>query len=349
VSDPDPQLVELGRRLQRHFRWAERAWRWVPASLRPRAAALVGRTFTPDLPEAHRIWMGLQAYAGCSDAVAHELLARYFSSQGLFAAEIHDYPRLDAEWARAQVRCDDRELLAEVVRSGGLVLTYHSFHHNKLGAFLGWSGAKVYGIAGTEDNSPLKPWTGRYIRLLNGGSEAGFGGGRYLFTDDLRGTLRESRAALARGDVLVSLADNISDAPTAVPADIAGRRLRVATGVIDLALEAKAPITLAIFYSDLNGGHRCRLRRVEAPADAAEVVKVYIEQLHAWTRDDMHAWQGWGWWDHIAFTPGEEPQGLERQASAPVRFAASRPPLSLAQRLLLWADAIERRVRPPRP
>jgi hypothetical protein len=63
----------------------------------------------------------------------------------------------------------------------------------------------------------------------------------------------------------------------------------------------------------------------------------------------MHAWQGWGWWDHIAFTPGEEPQGLERQASAPVRFAASRPPLSLAQRLLLWADAIERRVRPPRP
>lgn len=342
---PDEQLAQLGRRLLRHFRWAERAWKWSPPGKRARVAALVGRTFSPDLPEAHRIWLALQTFTHSSDADAHFWLDRYFSAQGIFAAEIHDYPALDADWARNAVRCDERDVLAQVVREGGLVLTYHSFQHNRLGAFLGLSGVPVYGIAGTEDNSPLKPWTGRYIRLLNGGSESCFGGGRYLFTDDLRGTLRETRAALQRGDVVVSLADNISDAPTAVPVDILGRRLRVATGVIDLAIEAQAPITLALFYSDLQGGHRCRLKRLAPTREAADVVRQYIEQLIEWCRNDVHAWQGWGWWDHMAFTPGLEQQGLEKQSTAPQRFAASKPAPSAAQRVLLAVDAVEQRLR----
>jgi lauroyl/myristoyl acyltransferase len=344
----DNHLTQLGRRLLRHFRWAERAWRWAPPESRARAGALVGRTFSPDLPEAHRIWAALQEFTNSSDKEAHFWLARYLSSQGVFAAELHNYPTLDPQWARTQVRCDERDMLDTVVKQGGLVLTYHTFHHNRLGAFLGLSGARVYGIAGTEDNSPLKPWTGRYIRALNGGSERCFGGGRYLFTDDLRGTLRESRAALRRGDVLISLADNISDSPTAVPVDLIGRRLRIATGVIELALECGAPITLALFFSDLRGGHRVRLRRLDV-ADAAAVAQTYIDQLLAWCRDDVHAWQGWGWWDHIAFTPGTESRGIERQASAPSRFAASRPWPSPAQCLLRAADWAEQCVRPLRP
>ena len=345
----DPELALLGRRLLRHFRWAERAWRWSPPKWRHRAAALVGRTFSPDLPEAHRIWMALQAFTQCSDEQAHLWLERYFSSQGLFAAELHGYPALDAQWAREQVRCDERDVLDAVARDGGLLLTYHSFHHNRLGAFLGLSGARVFPIAGTEDNSPLKPWTGRYIRLINGGSEALMGGGRYLFTDNLRALLQDSRAVLKRGDLLASLADNISDSPTAVPVDILGRRLRLATGAIDMALQAGVPITLALFYSDLKGGYRCRLRRLEATSDAAVVAHAYIDQLLAWCRDDVHAWQGWGWWDHIAFTPGQEAHGLERQSTAPARFAASQPAPSLAQRVLRIADAIEQRLRPLGP
>ncbi|MES2940919.1 MAG: hypothetical protein V4864_24785 [Pseudomonadota bacterium] len=341
-------LAQTGRRLLRHFRWAERAWRLAPQR-RVAAARLVGRTFSPDLPEAHRIWLALQAFAQCSDAEAHRLLAQYFSSQGLFAAELHDYPKLDAQWARDGVRCDERDALAAVVRAGGLVLTCHSFHHNRLGAFLGLSGARVYGIAGTEDNSPLKPWTGRYIRLLNGGSESCFGGGRYLFTDDLRGTLRESRAALRRGDVLVSLADNISDSPTAVPVDLLGRRLRVATGVIELALEQQAPITLAVFYSDLQGGHRCRLTRLDGGMTPEAVVHTYIGQLLAWSRDDIHAWQGWGWWDHIGFPPEPDPADVERHTTARQRYLASRPAPGAAQLLLRALDAGERLVRPLRP
>jgi hypothetical protein len=341
-------LAQTGRRLLRHFRWAERAWRLAPER-RVRAAALVGQTFSPDLHEAHRIWLALQAFAGCGDREAHALLARYFSSQGLFAAELHDYPKLDARWAREEVRCDERDALADVVRKGGLVLTYHSFHHNRLGAFLGLSGARVYGIAGTEDNSPLKPWTGRYIRLLNGGSESCFGGGRYLFTDEMRSTLRESRAALRRGDVLVSLADNISDSPTAVPIDILGRRLRVATGVIELALQQQAPITLAIFYSDLRGGHRCRLAPLAGIRQPADVVQAYVRQLLAWCGEDVHAWQGWGWWDHIAFAPDPDPAALERHGTARQRYLASRPAPSPAQLLLRALDAGEELVRPIRP
>jgi lauroyl/myristoyl acyltransferase len=344
----DDQWTPVGRRLLRHFRWAERAWRWTPQPWRQRTAALVGRTFSPDLDDSVRIWHALQTFTQCSDQQAHVWLARYFASQGIFAADLHGYPSLDAHWAEHKVRCDDREVLGRL-GEGGLLLTYHSFHHNRLGSFLGLSGARVFAIAATEDNSPLKPWTGGYMRKINGGSEALFGGGRYVFTDNLRGLLRDSREVLRRGDLLASLADNYSDSPTAAPVDLLGRRMRIATGSIELALEAGVPITLALFYSDLRGGYRCRLRRLEGMTDSAEVARVYMEQLLAWCADDPHAWQGWAWWDHMPFTPGLEAQGLERQATAPARYAASLPRRTLAQRILLKLDALELKVRPLSP
>lgn len=342
----DPAVRELGVRLRRHFRWAERAWRWMPPARRSAAAAFVGQTFSPDLADAPRIWFGLRTVAGCSDREAHALLARYYASQGLFATELHDYPGLDAEWARTRVACDNPEALAALRAGGGMALTYHSFHHNRLGAYLGLSGMKVYGIAATEDNSPFKPWTGRYIRALNGGSESCFGGGRYLFIDDLRATIKECRGAFARGDVVVTLADNISGAPGALPVEMMGRQLPMATGMIELAVEAGAPITLALFYSDLRGGHKCRLRRLPAGLSVREVADVYIQQLLAWTREDPHAWQGWAWWDAMPFTPGTEERGAAARTEASQRFPLDVAPAPFARRLLRLADRIETRLRP---
>ncbi len=342
-------IIEHARRQQRFFRWAERAQRWLPRSVWPRAAEAVGRHFSAELPEALKIWQGLQQFTGCSDGDAHRLLAQWYANQGANGIELHDYPRLDAAWAREQVRCDDAAVLAQLVARGGLVLTYHSHHHNRLGAFLGLSGTKVWGIAATEAQSPWKPWTGRWVRLINGGSERCFGGGRYLYTDQMRELLVASRAAFERGETVVTLADNPSDSPSAAAVDMAGRTLPVATGMIELAIGADAPITFALFYSDLVGRHRCRLALAPSTQDATLVAQAYLQQLQRWLGDAPHAWQGWAWWADLAARAPANPVWQAQAASAAQRYAASLPPPGWKGRLFGALGALESRLMPPRP
>lgn len=348
MTSLDPAIVAHARRLQRFFRWGERV-HGLPTRFRPRGAALIGKVFTPDMPDEVRIWRAMQSVTGCDEREAHGLLARWLANQGAWAVELHDYPVLDARWARDRVDCDDRPLLAQVVARGGLMLTYHSHHHNRLGAFLGLSGTRVWGVAGTEDASPYKPWTGRYIRRINGGSEALFGGGRYLFTDQMRALLRESRRALGAGETVVTLCDNPSDSPTAIPVELLGRRLRVATGMIDLAVEVGAPVHFAIFYSDLAGGHRCRIAQAEAPLTAEHIVQQYAAYLNRWALDDIQAWQGWAWWHHIAPLNPVAEAGTESIEASTVRYLASRPRRGALELALRVLARVEQRIWPPRP
>lgn len=321
-------IVAHAQRQRRHFQWCEAARRWLPQRWHARAAAAMAREFSPELPEALKIWSGLRQFTGCSDVDAHRLLAQWYANQGAFALELHDYPGLDAGWARERVHCDERDVLAQLAARGGLVLTYHSHHHNRLGAFLGLSGAKVWGIAATEENSLWKPWTGRWVRLINGGSESHFGGGSYLFTDQMRNLLVRSRHALRHHETVVSLCDNASDQAGAVVVDCFGRSLPVATGMIDLALASGAPVSFALFYSDLRGGHRCRLALAPAGADAAGIARAYIEQLVEWLKPDPYAWQGWTWWHDLPETRPGSAGGVPHSEATAARYAASQAPPS---------------------
>ena len=350
VSTPD-WVVAHARAQQRMFRWGERAHRWLPRRLHPRASALIGQVFSPELPQAVKIWSALQQFTQCSDAQAHEWLARWLANQGALAIELHDYPQLDANWARHEVHCSEgeRDVLADIAARGGLVITCHSHHHNRLGAFLGVSGTAVWGIAGPEETSLWQPWTARYVRKINGGSEAHFGGGRYLFIDDMRGLLRESRAALQRGETVVNLADGPQDSPTAVPVELAGRRLDMARALIDLAVDVGAPVRFAMFYSDLQGRHRCRLASASPNIGAGDVAHEYAAQLMRWCADEPYAWQGFAWWDDLPFIaePGAALQA--RRADAQQRFAASRPSPTWALRAMHGLGSAELRFAPPQP
>lgn len=347
-------VVAHARRQQRHFRWAEWAHRCVPRRWHARAAVLVANAFSPELTEAAKIWRGLVSFTGCSDEQGHALLKLWYANQGQFAMALHDYPRLDARWARERVDCDDRALLAELASNGGLVLTVHSQHHNRSGAFFGLSGTCVWGIAATEENSLWKPWTARWVRLVNGGSESHFGGGTYLFTDELRTLLKKSREGLQRGQTVVTLADNDSGSETgSARVNVAGRALRVATGMIELAQEVGAPITFALFHGDLRGGYRCRLAR---PRDAgrglapADVAQAYMDQLMAWCRDTPWAWQGWMWWDDLPpFDPTRAAAVDAERAALLGRYDASRPAPGFTARLLERLGGWQQRLSPSSP
>jgi lauroyl/myristoyl acyltransferase len=347
--DTPAWVVDHARRQQRHFAWCEAAWRWLPQALHPRAAGLIARQFSPELPEAAKLWRGLQHFTQCSEAAAHHFLGQWYANQGAFAIELHNYPRLTAAWARDEVACSERAVLARIVAEGGLVLTCHSHHHNRLGAWLGLSGTPVWGIAATEKNSLWKPWTARWVRLINDGSQSRFGGGSYLFTDEMRSLLKASRAALNNKQTVVTLADNPSDHPAAVPTAFAGRTLPVATGMIELALEAGAPIWLALITSDLAGRHRVRLAAAPAGQGAAAVAQAYIAQLQGWLHEAPYAWQGWVWWDDLPPADGNTAALEAWRSQQQARYEASLPAPGWKARWLRRAGQWQMRLSPPRP
>jgi lauroyl/myristoyl acyltransferase len=141
----------------------------------------------------------------------------------------------------------------------------------------------------------MAPYTGRFIRIINGQSEAKFGGGRYLFTDEPRNLLRGLREAFASGHGVVNICDNPAPAGEYPPVHFLGRRFHVGAGVLEMALAQSVPITMAILYPDLRGGFELRLKSVPEGQGVHEVLQEYFDFLAEIVRQHPWAWQGWQW------------------------------------------------------
>ncbi len=269
----------------------------LPRRLKRRLALRLGRHFSPyrrDLPKALR---GLHEGLGLPAPAVRAAANLWLGSHGLFALSLFDWGR-NPRWGEPVLHGlmpETQATLKTLVRTGGLVLTFHSFHHNALGVVLGDAGTRVYGIAATEKNSPEAPYTGRFMRLINGGSEAHFRGGRYLFTDEMKNLVRGVREAFAGGHSVVTLSDNPVPAAEGTPVAFLGKRFCVGGGVVALAREAGVPVYFALLYPRPEGGYRLALQAAGPVTDVATTLQAYFGFLDRELRVAPWAWQGWAW------------------------------------------------------
>jgi len=149
-----------------------------------------GRMASPYVEDRAQLELSYVQAFGATPQVAKELTDQWLASHGLFATSIFSYKRMSPEWVQQYVKIEKPDVMKSLQDQGGLVLSYHSHHHNTLGIVLGQSGVPTWGVAATEKASPMAPYTGRFMRIINGESEARFGGGKYLFTDEPRNLLR---------------------------------------------------------------------------------------------------------------------------------------------------------------
>jgi lauroyl/myristoyl acyltransferase len=288
------------RRFFRGAQWISR----LPGSA-VRLSRRWGRWASPyavDLSELVRAYThAFHATPEVAQALAHQWLA----SHGLFGVSIFSYHRMDPDWVQSHVQVDQPLVLQTLRQQGGLVLTYHSHHHNTLGIVLGQSGVPTWGVAATEKASPFAPYTGRFMRIINGQSEAKFGGGRYLFTDEPRKLLRGLREAFVARNAVVSLCDNPMPENGSPPVRFMGRSFHVGAGVVEQALAQGAPITLALLYPDLRGAYRLHLKSLPSNLSVPEVLQTYFDFLTQAVLQAPWAWQGWHWYNGLALTPPE--------------------------------------------
>jgi lauroyl/myristoyl acyltransferase len=206
---------------------------------------------------------------------------------------------MSPEWVKQRVQIDRLEALHSLQAQGGLVLSYHSHHHNTLGIVLGQSGVTTWGVAATEKASPMAPYTGKFMRIINGDSEAKFGGGKYLFTDEPRNLLRGLKHAFASQHAVVSICDNPSPIEDEAPAFFRGKQFHVGAGVVAMALEHQVPITLAILYPTLLGGYELKLMQLKNCTTVSEVLQSYFDFLADIVLQTPWAWQGFHWFSGL--------------------------------------------------
>ncbi len=293
----DPAQRRFAKASRRLFQGAE-ILHGLPISERYKTvfARILGYGLSPYRADLPKVMLGFQQGLKRSEAEARILCRAWLASHGLFALSLFDFRIRDADWARSAVHVDHPEVLAEVIRRGGLVLTYHSFHHNALGIVLGQLGSAVYGVAATEKNNPMAPYIGRFLRIINGDSEARFGGGRYLFTDEPRTLIEGVRNALAGGHSVVTLCDNPNLPGPVPPVTVMGRQISVGSGVLALAQTARASVTFALLYPDLRGKFHLALEDAGVIGDLHITAQAYFHFLERQLAIAPWAWQGWAWW-----------------------------------------------------
>lgn len=236
-------------------------------------------------------------------ALPHDLVdiswRNWLNSNVRFVLDFLNYGALDASWLKREVVIENPELLASLRRSGGLLLTYHTHHQNTLCCALGLGGIKISAIAASPEVSPLFPFIGRWAQRVNSDSVKHFGGGSYLFTDNLRALLRATRKILAEGDVVLCLCDFHQPklgAPSG--ARLFDRFISPPTGTIDLAVKHGAPVYAAMF-APINGRLVLQLKRLDASGGAVSIVAGYFSFLESSILTNPACWQGWEWFEDL--------------------------------------------------
>ena len=259
-----------------------------------------GRMASPYVADRAQLELSYVQAFGATHQVAKELTDQWLASHGLFATSIFSYKHMNPEWVQQHVTIDKPEVMQSLQAQGGLVLSYHSHHHNTLGIVLGQSGVATWGVAATEKASPMAPYTGRFMRIINGQSEAKFGGGKYLFTDEPRNLLRGLKQAFSIQHAVVSICDNPVPQGDDAPLGFRGKQFFVGGGVVEMAIAQNVPITLALLCPDLRGGYELRLQALPSGLSSHQVLQAYFDFLSECVAQMPWAWQGWHWYSGLS-------------------------------------------------
>lgn len=293
----DPKELEFALASRRFFQGAQ----WLSRLPGPqvRLSRRWGRLASPYVADRALLELSYIQAFGASAQLAKDLTNQWLASHGLFARSIFSYQHMSPEWVKQKVQIDRPEALQSLQAQGGLVLSYHSHHHNTLGIVLGQSGVTTWGVAATEKASPMAPYTGKFMRIINGDSEAKFGGGKYLFTDEPRNLLRGLKHAFASQHAVVSICDNPSPIEDEAPVFFRGKQFHVGAGVVAMALEHQVPITLAILYPTLLGGYELKLMQLKNCTTVSDVLQSYFDFLADIVLHTPWAWQGFHWFSGL--------------------------------------------------
>lgn len=299
-----PSFSDFANRYRRFLDLLTLVDRLSPSFAKDFISRWLGRFASPYRLHAGQILEAMEVGLGLSTQQASIAWRLWRESHGQFCLSVLHFPKWTPSLLQHGVVSTDTEILRRAASTGGLLLTYHSHHHNSLFCLFGFAGARVSVLAASEEGSPLFPAIGHYIHRVNRGSALHFGGGDYLFTDNLRSLVKVVKAEFDAGALVCSLCDFPGGQKSYA---FLGRLVAPPTGAITLALKQRVPIYTAILYGGYGKKPVLRVCEIDCARGESGVLVQYFNFLTQVVRQAPSAWQGWDWF--LEFPPA--PRGAE--------------------------------------
>jgi len=288
------QFNELHRRFWRCITWVHRAP--LPRKFKRTLASIISERYSPWAYDQGTVAHYFETLLQMSPKDAQTNARRWAQNHGDLALLAYRYDSLDAHWLKTQVDINDRSLFTQVCRDGGIVLTFHTLHHYTLFVALGLGGARQNVVAASESNAPDAHYVRPYMRMLNEGCVAHFGGGRLLFTDQKRVLLEGVDQTINAGYCLGLLCDNPYPHLGLEPIRLFNRQVQIGRGVLKRAKSSGCPpVYAAIMYAKPDGRYQINLTSLGLLVDEQVTLQGYFSFLEEQLQLTPWIWQGWSW------------------------------------------------------
>lgn len=243
---------------------------------------------------------GLAIVPGAATGLARRHLRRHVL--GYFRSR--RYARIAGDWWRRAVRIEDaQEVLPQLLREGGLVLTSHVPEYHLLAVMLGQArqaqgtAGGVFPVVMAEHLSPFHAVIGDYLSRLHEDTARHFNAGGYVFIEPGASRKNDVAKLLETSAIVVALNDNYNP-QSAVQSKFFGRAFGVRGGSVRIALEARRPIYYAWWQAGMpDAAYRLRLIRLYGETPEA-LLGEYLHQLATDVRAAPDVWDGWAWLRH---------------------------------------------------
>lgn len=300
ASRMPPELIAFAKR----YLWLSRSLRiwkfFAPEGFRPAWLFALGRWISPYQVYREKVLASLRREY--PDQPIQPLWRRWLDNHIRFVLDFLGYTALNSDWVERSVAIESPECLDELRQTGGLLLTYHMHHQNTLCCVLGTKGIKISAIASPPEDSPLFlafPALGRWAKKVNEDSAKLFSGGSYIFTNNVRKLVRQTREELSKHHVVLCLCDiNVPDKGKATRTPLLNREISPPTGTIELTIKLGAPIYLAYLVLQ-EEKLRLSLKKLDASDDIAVITKEYFSYLESFLQIAPWSWQGWEWYGSL--------------------------------------------------
>ena len=290
-------MVLFGKRYRRFLRVFERLASLCPPGAYPRLLFLIGRWLNPYQERKPEIVRAFRS--ALPDRLTEKLWLDWLDSHIRFVLDFFSYKALGTDWVKRNVVVSSPELLDELRSTGGLLLGYHTHHQNTLGCVLGLHGIPTWFIAAPPRISPLYPFVGAWDLRVNAESAKHFGGGGYLFTDDIPRLLEDTGNILDGHGVIECLCDFNRARPRAQSGvALFDRQISPPTKIIELAVARGAPVFVAMFAPDAEK-LSLKMVRLDTTSGINAIIADYIAFLESNIRATPSCWQGWDWFNDL--------------------------------------------------
>lgn len=272
----------------------------IAASLKLKCAKAISKKFSPWSYDCRTVKRLFQTTLGLDEAAAQLQVERWAEGHGEFALLAFNYANLGPQWLEQYVTIENPQLFNQLCDSGGIILTYHTYHHNTLFAVMGLLGARVYPVVAPDKNAIDSAYVGRYMQMINQNSAQHFNAGHYLFTDDKEALNQGVAQSLESKACLGVLCDNWTPRTSMEPLKIFDRQIQVGRGVLRMAKShGPSPVYAAIMHRELAGGYRIAIQALGALEDESVILQRYFNYLEDEIKQRPWLWQGWAWFDPL--------------------------------------------------